>query len=136
MISNSNKLFDPYMNLKSFENIVEAAANGLTIHHSVTPATLKTFKEASKLAATVPTPNSQSESKKVWDKFVTYAQNRGFNPLEATSDDVKTWIIQRSQDRAAPTQVQFELQAIKTWRLHAGKPFLLNLWFPRVCSTL
>ena len=102
------------MNLKSFENIVEAASNGLTIHHSVTPATLKTFKEASKLAATVPTPNSQSESKKVWDKFVTYAQNRGFNPLEATSDDVVTWIIQRSQDTAAPAQVQFELQAIKT----------------------
>ena len=89
---------------------------------NVTPETLKTFKEASKLAATVPTPNSCSESKKVWDKFVTYAQNRGFNPLEATSDDVVTWIIQRSQDTVAPAQVQFELQAIKTWRLHAGKP--------------
>ena len=80
MMSNSDKLFDPYMNLKSFENLVEAAANGLTIHHHVTPETLKMFKEASKLAATVPTPNSCSESKKVWDKFVTYAQNRGLTP--------------------------------------------------------
>ena len=42
--------------------------------------------------------------------------------MEATSDDVVTWIIQRSQDTAAPAQVQFELQAIKTWRLQAGKP--------------
>ena len=42
--------------------------------------------------------------------------------MEATSDDVVTWIIQRSQDTAAPAQVQFELQAIKTWRLHASKP--------------
>ena len=33
-----------------------------------------------------------------------------------------TWIIQRSQDTAAPPQVKFKLQAIKTWRLHAGKP--------------
>ena len=73
MKSISDKLFDPYMNLKSFENIVEAAAKGVTIHHPVTPETLKTFKEASKLAATVPTPNSQSESKKLWDKFVTYS---------------------------------------------------------------
>ena len=95
-MSNSDKLYDPYMNLKSFENIVEAAAKGLTIHHHVTPETLKIFKEASKLAVTVPTPNSQSESKNVWDKFVTYAQNRDFNPLEATSDDVVTWIIQSS----------------------------------------
>ena len=65
MMSNSDKLFDPYMNLKSFENIVEAATNDLTMHYHVTPETLKTFKEASKLAATVPTLNSQCESKKV-----------------------------------------------------------------------
>ena len=45
--------------------------------------------------------------KKVWDKFITNAQNRGFNPLEATSDDVVSWIVQRSQDTAAPAQVQF-----------------------------
>ena len=43
-----NRLFDPYMNLKSFDNIVEAAANGLTMHYHVTPETLKSFKEASK----------------------------------------------------------------------------------------
>ena len=101
---------------------MQAAANGLTVHHSVSPATLKTFKEASKLAAYTPTPTSSSEAKKVWDKFVNYTQHRGFNPLEATPDDVQTWIIQRSQDTAAPVQVQFELQAIKMWRLNAGKP--------------
>ena len=86
------------------------------------PQKPKIFKEASRLAANVPTPNSYSESKKVWDKFVTYVQNRGFNPLEATSDDVVTWVIQRSQVTVAPAQVQFELQAIKAWRLQAGKP--------------
>ena len=58
----------------------------------------------------------------MWDKFITYSQNRGFNPLEATVDYVITWLIHRSQETSAPTQVQFELQAIKTWRLHAGKP--------------
>ena len=42
--------------------------------------------------------------------------------MEATSDDVVTWISQRSQEAAAPAQVQFELQAIKTWRLQVGKP--------------
>ena len=122
MIENSEKLFDPTMNLNSFQQLVEASANGLTIHHHATPETQNLFKEASKLTGNVPTPNSCSESKKVWDKFVTYVQNRGFNPLEATSDDVVTWIIQRSQDTVAPAQVQFELQAIKTWRLQAGKP--------------
>ena len=41
--------------------------------------------------------------------------------MEATSDDIVTWIIQRSQETAAPAQVQFELQAIKTQRLQVGK---------------
>ena len=50
-------------------------------------------------------------------------QNRGFNPLEATSNDVVTWVIQRAQDTGAPAQDIFEPQAIKTWRLQAGKPF-------------
>ena len=93
MMSNSDKLYDPYLNLKSFENIVEVAANGLTIHHHVTQETLKTFKEASKLAATVLTPYTQDESKNVWDKFITWSQNRGFSPLEATVNDVIYWII-------------------------------------------
>ena len=113
MMSNSDKLFDPYMSLKSFENLVEATANGLTIHHPVTLETLKMFKEASKLAATVPTPNSCSESKKVWDKFITYAQNRGFNPLEATSNDVVTWVIHRAQDTGAPAQVHLSYKQLK-----------------------
>ena len=67
-----DRLFYPYMNLKSFDNIVEAAANGLTLHHHVTPETLKMFKEASKLAVPVLTPNTKDESKRVWDKFITY----------------------------------------------------------------
>ena len=48
-MSNSDKLYNPYTNIKSFEDIVEAATNGLTVHHLVTPATLKTFKEVSNL---------------------------------------------------------------------------------------
>ena len=92
--SETDRLYDPYLNISSFEDLVQAAANGLNVHHSVTPATLKTFKEVSKLAAFTPKPSSSSEAKKVWDKFVNYAQHRGFNPLEATPEDVQTWIIQ------------------------------------------
>ena len=44
-------------------------------------------------------------------------KKHGFNPMEATSDNIFPWITQRSQETAAPAQVQFELQAIKTWRL-------------------
>ena len=58
----------------------------------------------------------------MWDTFVSYAKKRGFDPMEATSEDIVSWITQRSQETAAPAQVQFEQQVIKTWRLQAGTP--------------
>ena len=78
MMENSEKLFNPSMHLNSFQQLIESSANGLIIHHHATPETQKLFKDTSRLAATIPIRNSCSESKKLWDKFVTYAQNRGF----------------------------------------------------------
>ena len=54
--------------------------------------------------------------------MTNYAKTRGFHPLEATEQDVLTWLEQRAQDTAAPVTVQFELQSIQKWRLNAGKP--------------
>ena len=120
--SETERLYDPYLNISSFEDLVQAASNGLNVHHSVTPTTRKAIKEASQLAAFTPTPNSSAEDKKVWDKFQDYARQRGFHPLEASIQDVQTWLTQRAQDTAAPVTVQFELQSIQKWRRFAGKP--------------
>ena len=65
MMENSEKLFDPSMNLNSFQQLVEASANGLITHHHASPESQKLLKEASRLAASVPTPNSCSEFKKI-----------------------------------------------------------------------
>ena len=111
--SKTERLYDPYLNISSFEDLVQAASNGLNVHHSVTPTTRKAIKEASQLAAFTPTPTSSAEDKKVWDKFIDYAKHRGFHSLEATPEDVQTWITQRAQDTAALVKVQFELQSIK-----------------------
>ena len=42
--------------------------------------------------------------------------------MEASPQDVQTWLTQRAQDTAAPATVQFELQSIQKWRRFAGKP--------------
>ena len=55
-------------------------------------------------------------------QFVDYTRQKGFHPLEATKQDVQTWLTQRAQDTAAPATVQFELQCLQKWRYHAGKP--------------
>ena len=89
-MDNSEKLFDSSLSLNNFQQLVHATSNGLVLHPHASPATQNLFKEASKLAASVPTPNSSSETKKVWDKFVTYAKNRSLDPLEASSDHIVT----------------------------------------------
>ena len=60
------------------------------------------------MAAFTPTPHSTAEDKKVWDKFVDYTRKRGFHPLEATKQDVLTWLEQQAQVTAAPATVQIE----------------------------
>ena len=42
--------------------------------------------------------------------------------MEALSDDIVPWLIQRSEETASPAKVQSDLLAIKHWRLQAGKP--------------
>ena len=80
----TDRLYEPLLKISNYEELVQLASNGLNVYHSVTPATRKAIQEASKLVAFTPTPNSNAEDKKVWDKFVDYARQRGFHPLEAT----------------------------------------------------
>ena len=104
----TDNLYDSFLNLTNFEDLVQPASSGLNVYHSVTPSTRKVIQDASKLAAFTPTPNSHAEDKKVWDKFVDYARKRGFHPLEATEQDVLTWLEHQAQDTAAQATVQFE----------------------------
>ena len=87
--------------------MVQLASNGLNVYHSITPATCKVIQDASKLAANTPTPHSTAEDKKVWDKFVDYTKSKGFNSLEATEQDVLTWLEHCARITMAPVTVQF-----------------------------
>ena len=67
---NFEKLFDSSLSLNSFQQLVHASANGLVLHPHASPETQNLFKEASKLAASVPTPTSSSETKKDWENLL------------------------------------------------------------------
>ena len=110
------------LQLNNLKQLVKATADGLIFHPNCTPATKNIFQRASILAASVPTPSTSSESKKVWDNFIKYSKSKGFSPFEATPEDVVAWVIERSQETGNPSMVKFELQAISAWRLQTGKP--------------
>ena len=46
----------------------------------------------------------------------------GFDPLEASSEEVVPWLIQRTEETASPVQVQTDLLTLQCWRYHACKP--------------
>ena len=115
-VNSSDKIYESFLNVTNYEELVQLASNGLNVYHSVTPATCKVIQDASKMAARTPTPHSSAEDKKVWDKFMEYAKSKGINPLEATEREVLTWLEHRAQTTTAPALVQFELACILQWR--------------------
>ena len=122
MLNSEKKTFYSSQSFNKFHKLVHKTINGYVVHPHASPATQALFKKASKVAASVPTPNYKSSSKKVWDKFVTYAKNQSFDPMEASSDDIVPWLVKRSEKTASSAQVQLDLQALRCWQLQAGKP--------------
>ena len=88
----TDNLYDSFLNVTNFEDLVQAASSGLNVYHSVTPSTREVIQDASKMAAFTPTPHSHAEDKKVGDKFVDYAQKRSIHSLEASVHDVQDWL--------------------------------------------
>ena len=61
-IVDSDKAFDSSQGINNIQPLVHATITGFVVHSNVSPETQALFKEASILAASVPTPNSKSSS--------------------------------------------------------------------------
>ena len=47
-------------------------------------------------------------------------KSQGFNPMEASTDDIVPWLIKWSEETTFHAKVQSDLQAIRCWQLQAG----------------
>merc|ERR1711873_231290 len=72
-VNSSDKIYESFLDVTNYEDLVQLASNGLNVYHAITPATCKVIQDASKLAANTPTPHCTAEDKKVWDKCIDYA---------------------------------------------------------------
>ena len=46
----------------------------------------------------------------------------GLDPMKATGPEVATWLVFRSEQTTSPNMVEANLNAVKCFRKHAGKP--------------
>ena len=106
--THTDNIYDSFLNLTNFDDLVLAASRGLHLYYSVTLESRKVVQEASKVAACNQT-SLKSEDKKVWDQFMSYAHKRNIDPLEASVQDVQDWLTHRAQNTGAGPKVEHEL---------------------------
>ena len=68
--THTDNIYDSFLNLTNFEDLVIAASRCLEVYYSVTLESRKIVQEASKVAACKQT-SLKSEDKKVWDQFMS-----------------------------------------------------------------
>ena len=64
-INSSDKIYESFLEVTNYEELVQLASNGLNVYHSVSSSSSKFIQDSSKLAAYTPTPHSTTEDKKV-----------------------------------------------------------------------
>ena len=68
---------------------------------------------------------------------MTNSQEKGFDPMEASSDEVVPWLIKRSEESSPPLKVQKDLEHFGVGGIMLVShliTFLLRLQLERVCS--
>ena len=63
--NSSDKIYESFLEVTNYEELVQLASNGLNVYHSVSSSSRKVIQDASKLAAHTPTPHSTAEDRKV-----------------------------------------------------------------------
>ena len=117
----TNNIYDSFLNLTNFEDLVQAASGGLEVYYSITVESRNIMQDASKMAASHQTTR-KSEDKKVWDDFLKYARKRNFDPLETSNQHILDWLTYRARTTGSGPKVEQEFQCLRRWRYNAGKP--------------
>ena len=53
--NSSDRLYESFLQVANYEELVQLASNGLNVYHSVSPSSRKVIQDASKVAAYTPT---------------------------------------------------------------------------------
>ena len=68
--------------------------------------------------------STKSNYGKPWAWFLDFCDKMGYNPMEASGQDIATWLVFRSEQTSSPNMLEADLKAIKCFRHSANKPVL------------
>ena len=76
------------------------------------------------LATSALTTSTKTNYGKGWALFLGFCDKMGYNPMEASGQDLATWVVFRSEQTSSPNMLEFNLKAVKCFRQSANKPIL------------
>ena len=80
------------------------------------------YLRATHLAPSALATSTKSNQGHDWGRFQTYCESKGLDPMEASGPDIATWLVFRSEQTTSPNMVEVDLNTVKCFRKHAGKP--------------
>ena len=69
--------------------------------------------KASMLAAWALTDSTKTNYGKAWAWFLDFCDKMGYNPMEASGQDIATWLVFRSEQTSSPNVLEANLKVIK-----------------------
>ena len=91
---------------------------------SQNPKARRLHDKASLLAALALASSTKANYGKAWGRFLDFCDKMGYNPMEASGQELATWLVFRSEQTSSPNMLEADLKAVKSFRQAANKPFL------------
>ena len=91
---------------------------------SQNPEAKRLHDKASMLAASALTSTTKVNYGKAWARFLYFCDKMGYNPMEASGQELATWLVFRAKQTSSPNMLESDLKAVTCFRQAANKPFV------------
>ena len=88
---------------------------------SQNPEAKQLHDKASMLTALALATSTKTNYGKAWARFLDLCDKMGYNPMEASGQDIATWIVFRSEQTSSPNMLEADLKVVKYFRQTAKK---------------
>ena len=89
---------------------------------SQNPKAKRLHDKVSMLAASALDSTTKVNYDRAWAQFLYFCDKIGYNPMEASGQDLATWVVFRSEQTFSPNMLESDLKAVKCFRQSANKP--------------
>ena len=89
---------------------------------SSNPEARPLHEKASMLTASALANSTKSNYGKAWAWYLDFCDKMGLDPMEASGQDIATWLVYRSEQTSSPNMLEADLKVIKCFRHSANKP--------------